>query len=73
MILTKPQAKAVYDAMCALNNVGASFDELFISDSYPRIKFIRFQWNGGYGVSYNGDTKENYGSESDFAKAYGVE
>jgi hypothetical protein len=72
MILNKDQAKAIYDAMCALNNVGATFDEVNVINTYPRIKFFRYAWNGGFGISVNGESKEEYDDQAAFAAAYGL-
>lgn len=71
MILTKPQAKAVYDAMRALRNtIRAS---LYISEGI--VVVYEIYSIGVYVYDKFGTTlsDEKYSKKSDFAKAYGVE
>lgn len=69
MILSKPQAEAVYSAMCALNNVSG---RVFATMSDQRVteangcvtvfEYLEGQWEPG----------ERYASQSAFATAYGL-
>lgn len=68
MLLTKDQAKAVHDAMCALNNVNGNIEVHFES-------FTVWESGGGYIYIYmNSDEDEDldevYASQAKFAEAY---
>lgn len=73
MILTTAQAEAAYNAMCALNNVGADTGRV-------RIDVAVVAW-GSTGASVelvrsHRDAKaerENYASQAAFATAYGLQ
>ena len=67
--LNKHQAKAVADALAALNNVSASVDEI----RFPgEAQAVVFYCRGGVGVSTNGRSREEYDTIHDFLDAYGV-
>lgn len=81
MILTKEQAQAVFDAMCALNNVSAN-DGLHLSfvGSFGRSAVQRFsvieQASGLIAVSRGPQPApyevEHHINQNAFASAYGV-
>lgn len=73
MILNQAQAKAVYDAICALNNVNAllkaSFGELsgsFIGACSFEDGAVRV-WSGS---QFRTSRNENFTTQDDFVKAY---
>ena len=68
-ILSKLQAAAVADALCALTNIGAKIhDEIRIGGDVS----VTFYRGEGIGVSVNGLTKEDFASRSEFMAAYCV-
>lgn len=71
MILNKAQAIAVYDAMCALNNVGGKI-KVFIP-AYDVLACIQISEEiSGY-IKIVGFTKiEEYTNQNGFATAYGL-
>lgn len=67
MILSKEQARAVYDAMCALTAVGATVDAIKL----PNRKTVIVYWGEeGFGVSKDGVTKEHHDGLAMFHLAY---
>jgi hypothetical protein len=72
-ILNKPQAEAVYSAMCALNNVNGLISAYIRTDSG---RFIEIHENSG-GIFLRADELhlplvEDHRSQSAFAAAYGL-
>lgn len=71
MILHKSQAEAVYSAMCALNNVGAKFNEfVFSGRNGPEV---RNMGAGNILVDDGYEGVERYASQAAFATAYGLQ
>lgn len=78
LILTKPQAEAVYSAMCALNNAGGKVDVTFGTPD-DGINVYQYKWRASgkvyvYRMSRGavmGD--ECYADQSAFAAAYGLQ
>mgnify|MGYP000988692855 CR=1 FL=1 len=69
LILNSSQAQAVYDAMCALNNVSADR----VSVTFGMVKVIVAPV--GFGVTVLGEMiyeYEEYFTQFDFAIAYGI-
>lgn len=73
-ILTQAQAKAVYDAMCALNNVGATIKASFGSVHTDGVNV--FESLGEIHVAlvqkYDVVDSEIYAGQSAFAAAYSL-
>ncbi|PTT88409.1 hypothetical protein DBR42_09845 [Pelomonas sp. HMWF004] len=74
-ILTRPQANAVYSAMCTLNNVGA---RLSARRSIGTEWFSVLEDDSGMVVVWTvadgrPDQVERHASQSDFAAAYGLQ
>lgn len=68
MILTPSQAKAVYSAMCALNNVGAICGDLTLAEG------LRVQWLASVTVREGlSGPREEYPNQPAFATAYGLQ
>jgi hypothetical protein len=74
-ILNKSRAKAVYDAMCALNDIGAvlearipmsdaRFPEIFVKECFEGTITIELRAAGG------GALREIYENQNRFAAAY---
>lgn len=79
MILSKPQAEAVYSAMCALNTAGVSRFSAIIpgkdSDGRSTSTEVSRVWGGGIVAEitgYNLDRRECHADQSAFATAYGL-
>ena len=76
MILNKSQAKAVYDAMCALNNVGArleaNFQGAIARETVDGRITIYIVPNTTFPQSHAAEL-EIYPDQSAFATAYGME
>ncbi|MDR2333709.1 MAG: hypothetical protein LBE61_09515 [Burkholderiaceae bacterium] len=77
LILTQPQAEAVYSAMCALNSVGGSINASFESAAIT-VTGLR---KGGFsvirhrvpnGFPFSGSQQEDYADQSAFAAVYGL-
>lgn len=71
LILTQTQAEAVYDAMCALNNVGGRLKTVLADTrrviEYPGGSIIVSELlRGGW------EPCERYATQADFAAAYNV-
>lgn len=68
-ILNPSQAKAVYDAMCALNNVSGIAGSIFIGDAR-----IRHHISGHITIWLQSaqEITERYESQSSFSTAYGL-
>ena len=67
--LNKHQAKAVADALAALNNVSATVEEIrFQADR----RAVIFYFDGGLEVSEGGRAREVYNTIHDFLVAYDV-
>lgn len=75
MILTKDEAKAVYDAMCDLNNVGGRLIAIIGSDEFGAKRVFEKE-DGSIRVviviEYVVDKSEEYEHQPAFAKAYRV-
>ena len=77
-ILNQSQAEAVYSAMCHLNNVGAAAPRINFP-SKPGKRVAVEQRNDGrvvvtvFCTDQKNDKREDYGSQSDFATAYGLQ
>jgi hypothetical protein len=79
MILNKPQAEAVYSAMCALNNVSGLANFRF-PDTGRTIHVTESVMGDGHLIQiYRGDAIgnptgdfEQFTSQADFATAYGL-
>ncbi|QRE00434.1 hypothetical protein [Burkholderia phage BCSR52] len=73
-ILTRAQAKAIYDAMCALNNIGAQIDCGFDRDD-KRVQVTEYS-DGTISVrvfeALRHTEAEHYASQADFAVHYEV-
>lgn len=70
LILNQAQAEAVYQAMCALNNVGATVSAEFHQDGLQAYSLS----DGS--VAVQNDTTlglETYNTQADFATAYGLQ
>lgn len=68
--LNKHQAKAIADALAALNNVGGAIvDKVLFPE---RIDFTLYHCDRGCGVSKDGRTVEEYETIHDFLVAYEV-
>lgn len=65
--LTKKQAKGILNAWMVLSSIGASVDEIHIG---AHTKFVRYAFDGGYGVVYMGSSVEWYEEFQDFTAAY---
>jgi len=75
MILNQAQAKAVQDAMCALNNVNAKIKAMFgnVADSGVNVFEDELDTVTVVEVAmYNVVRSEYYSSQADFFKAYGL-
>lgn len=70
LILTPAQAKAVYDAMCALNNVGGRIRATTPTKS-PLLQ-IEVRENSVGEVFVQGDGCEIYADQAEFSTAYGL-
>lgn len=75
LALNKSQAKAIYDAMCALNNVDGKIKTLITEQEKTII--VSEQLNGCVLVTmFNNNTypcaSEKYATQADFAEAYAV-
>ena len=66
-IITQAQAEAVYNAMCALNNVGGSMSALVSGIRVEETHSGRIQVWTGFGEEY-----ELYATQADFARAYSL-
>lgn len=77
MILTKPQAEAVYSAMCALNNVTGKVNATFMNSRAAIEGITAFEdtygevhvWQTLGGVAHN---TERYENQAAFATAYSL-
>ncbi len=75
MILNQSQAKAIYDAMCALNNIGASIDVcLQIKPNEPPVRVFEGEISGKIYITerVDGTILEKHESQNAFAEAYGL-
>lgn len=77
MILTQAQAKAVYDAMCALNNVSGQINRIQFGDlSEKAICVGQIDSSESVRVWYvehfQTRRNENFTTQDDFVTAYGV-
>ena len=70
-ILNQAQARALVDAMCALNNVCASIDRVVMEGKDGEIQIENREF-GGVKISAPGYI-EYYESQNDFAKDYGID
>lgn len=66
-ILNRAQAKAVYDAMCALNNVGGNLRVAMHSI------IVQESSTGTVLITHFKGPREGYPSQAAFAEAYGVQ
>ncbi len=66
MILTQAQARAVYDAMAALNNVDGTCRTLHVGHAIISTDFAGQIW------IYDPKADENYANPAAFAAAYGL-
>lgn len=67
MILNQSQARAVYDAMCALNNVGGICGDITLDEG------VRVQWLDSVTIRDGlSGPREEYANQSAFAHAYGL-
>lgn len=64
MILSKPQAEAVYSAMCALNN--------FSAQAFDDDVLVKQQPSGFVTVLHGTVVREVYANQAAFATAYGM-
>ena len=67
LILTKPQAEAVYNAMCALNNVG------MLLDATQTGTWVFQNASGNIIISAYAKPTEQYYNQCEFALAYGID
>lgn len=67
LVLMKGSARAVYKVMVALNDIGARLEHVI---RLPNGSTFTVYDGGTYGVSVNGNTKEEYETLRDFALAY---
>ena len=74
MILNNSQARAVYDAMCALNNVDATIKASFGDESTEGINVFEARGNVCVVrvVQYGVTESQVYANQAAFAKAYGL-
>ena len=75
MILNPSQAKAVYDAMCALNNVSAKVKAMFGNVADTGVNVFEDELDTvtvAEVARYNVVRSENYKSQADFAAAYSL-
>lgn len=75
LTLNKSQAQAIFDAMCAMNNVDGKIKVLITENEKTII--VSEQLNGSILVTvFNNNTypcaSEKYASQVDFAEAYSV-
>lgn len=72
-ILTATQAKAVYDAMCAANNISATVHVRNVQN-HPLFGFLSVheRADGRVIVSNVSRVVETYDTQADFCAAYGV-
>jgi len=75
LTLNKSQAQAIFDAMCAMNNVDGKIKVLITENEKTII--VSEQLNGSILVTvFNNNTypcaSEKYASQCDFAEAYSV-
>lgn len=76
MILDKSQAKAIYDAMCALNNVGGKI-RVFFGDADSDLTTVSEHNDEGRvsvtrSYHYRVQEREDYKNQHEFAISYGV-
>lgn len=74
LLLSKPQAEAVYSAMCALNNVGGRV-LAFIPLGGGHVATVRERAAGYVWIEaegFGGINEELHDSQSAFAAAYGL-
>lgn len=64
MILTTIEAKTVYDAMCALNNISA-----LLNTWVEHVNVLENEF-GVRVLNYDDATRESYNSQAEFASAY---
>lgn len=67
LALTKGCARVVYKAMVTLNDIGARLEYVI---RLPAGQTFTVYDGGTYGVSVNGNTREEYETLRDFALAY---
>lgn len=73
-ILNKAEAKAVYDAMCSLNNVNGQITFGITLDNTQARHITVFENNEGVFVFLNnGINIESYISQDSFQQAYGLD
>lgn len=72
MLLGKEQARSIYDAMCALNNIGATLNVLAVPNAHEADVKVHERLINGQIVIWNGDREETYANQNEFAAAYGV-
>lgn len=80
-ILNNSQAKAVFDAMCALNNVDGKIDVIFPFSENKYISVVSLNnseigqidvYTCDYSGNYDGDLFETYESQYEFSKFYNL-
>lgn len=70
-ILNPSQAKAVYDAMCALNNVGGTALAIQLPEVFYRIE-VSADVDGTMHIKHGPVQSEGYADQASFAAAYGL-
>ncbi len=74
MILSQPQAEAVYSAMCALNNVNARLHARDVGRTDEGLPIqIHETETGVIVISTGTQVLERYGTQGRFAAAHGLE
>lgn len=74
MILSPAQAKAVYSAMCALNNSGFASNRVTAHSEENAHWDVTVEWNNNSIAVYLGfiGSVESYANQAAFATAYGL-
>lgn len=78
MILSQAQARAVYDAMCALNNVSAASGmlrlvvPLVINGEYEKVEICETDVEVLRVSVLKSDRKEYFAGQDGFARAFGL-
>lgn len=71
MILNQAQAEAVYSAMVALNNVGATIDKISLPETYYVIDVVSY--SDKITIRQGLRTVETHADQAAFATAYGLQ
>ena len=80
-ILNNSQAKAVFDAMCALNDVDGKIDVIFPSGENKYISVVELNiseieqidvYTCDHNGNYDGDLFETYESQYEFSEFYNL-